>query len=94
MRRVDRTNQFKRDYKRVLKSQQRATPYEYFAEVAKLLAHDHLLPERFRDHTLTGEWKNFRDCHIKPDLKHFKGRIGRHKKTGAWPVRFLRMLMF
>ncbi|WP_243405510.1 type II toxin-antitoxin system YafQ family toxin [Solimicrobium silvestre] len=23
---------------------------------------------RYRDHPLTGEWKDHRDCHIKPDL--------------------------
>jgi len=26
------------------------------------------LPERLRDHSLTGEWADHRDCHIKPDL--------------------------
>lgn len=35
--------------------------------IAKL-ANDGPLPERCRDHALTGEWKDFRDCHIKPDL--------------------------
>jgi mRNA interferase YafQ len=25
------------------------------------------LPERFRDHPLTGNWEHFRDCHIEPD---------------------------
>ena len=24
--------------------------------------------KRFRDHPLTGEWIDHRDCHIKPDL--------------------------
>ena len=26
------------------------------------------LPPRFCDHALTGDWKDHRDCHIKPDL--------------------------
>jgi len=26
------------------------------------------LAERYRDHSLTGDWKDHRDCHIKPDL--------------------------
>lgn len=26
------------------------------------------LPEKYRDHGLTGNLKGFRDCHIKPDL--------------------------
>ena len=36
--------------------------------IIAMLANDELLPERCRDHALTGEWKDFRDCHIKPDL--------------------------
>lgn len=39
-----------------------------FNEVAKLLANDLPLPKKYRDHALTGDWKTFRDCHIKPDL--------------------------
>lgn len=68
MRTIERTNQFKRDYKRELKGQHRATLNEDFIEVAKLLANDFPLPERCRDHPLTGDWEDFRDCHIKPDL--------------------------
>ena len=26
------------------------------------------LPQRFRDHALVGQWRNCRDCHIRPDL--------------------------
>ena len=33
-----------------------------------LLAADALLPRRYFDHRLTGEWSDHRDCHIKPDL--------------------------
>lgn len=33
-----------------------------------MLANDEPLPVAQRDHALTGEWKDFRDCHIKPDL--------------------------
>jgi mRNA interferase YafQ len=32
------------------------------------LANDKPLAEKYRDHALTGEWKDYRDCHIKPDL--------------------------
>jgi mRNA interferase YafQ len=34
----------------------------------ELLADDKLLPERNRDHALTGEWRDFRERHLKPDL--------------------------
>ena len=32
------------------------------------LAADVALPAAHRDHPLTGDWKGFRDCHLKPDL--------------------------
>lgn len=68
MRTIERTNQFKRDYKRELKGQHRATLEGDLVEVVKALARDVPLAERYHDHALTGDWKNFRDCHIKPDL--------------------------
>jgi len=32
------------------------------------LANDQILPPHLRDHDLTGDWKGYRECHIKPDL--------------------------
>jgi mRNA interferase YafQ len=32
------------------------------------LANDHPLDAKYRDHAMIGEWKDHRDCHIKPDL--------------------------
>ncbi len=29
---------------------------------------DQPLAERYRDHPLGGEWKDHRDCHVRPDL--------------------------
>ena len=31
------------------------------------LANEEQLEPRFRDHPLSGEWKDFRECHIGPD---------------------------
>jgi mRNA interferase YafQ len=36
--------------------------------VLKLLANDSALEARCRDHALTGNWSDHRDCHVKPDL--------------------------
>jgi mRNA interferase YafQ len=33
-----------------------------------LLAADESLPRRYFDHSLSGDWADHRDCHIKPDL--------------------------
>ena len=37
-------------------------------DVVNLLAADLPLPQRCGDHPLVGEWKDHRDCHIRPDL--------------------------
>lgn len=33
-----------------------------------MLAAEQPLPERFRDHARVGEWRDHRDCHVRPDL--------------------------
>lgn len=68
MRRIERTGQFKRDYKRESKGQRRATLDAELVPVVTALAIDQPLEPRHRDHALTGDWKDHRDCHIKPDL--------------------------
>ena len=68
MRTIERKNQLKRDYKREMKGQHRTTLSDDFSQVVKLLANDQQLPAHNFDHGLTGSWKDFRDCHIKPDL--------------------------
>lgn len=68
MRAIEQTSIFKRDYKRVTKGQYRKTLEIDFKDVIEALANDIPLAEKYRDHALTGEWKDFRDCHIKPDL--------------------------
>lgn len=57
-------SQFKRD----LKKHFLETATVAWAEVLNCLTQDMPLPEKYRDHALTGNWMSFRDCHIKPDL--------------------------
>ena len=38
------------------------------SEVISHLALDTPLADRLRDHALTGDWKDHRDCHVRPDL--------------------------
>ncbi len=68
MRKIDPTGQFRRDYKREAKGQHRATLDADLVPVLEALASDQPLELRHRDHALTGEWKDHRDCHVKPDL--------------------------
>lgn len=57
-------NQFKRDAKKrweVLLSAEWMT-------VAHCLMNGSAMPEKYRDHALSGDWQGCRECHIKPDL--------------------------
>ena len=68
MRTIKRTSAFRKDYKRENKSRYQKTLENDLIEVVAMLAADKTLPQRHHDHNLAGEWKDFRDCHIKPDL--------------------------
>jgi mRNA interferase YafQ len=76
MRTISRTGSFKRDYKRVIASPQGSKIEGLLRETIALLAEDRLLPERRRDHPLTGEWTGFRDCHLLPDCVLIYRKIG------------------
>jgi len=66
MKALDRTTKFRRDLKREMKTD------PGIQELLKLVISDLLegksLPEKMKDHPLSGEWKDHRDCHVKPDL--------------------------
>lgn len=68
MRRIERTSQFKRDYRRELKGRNRTSLDAVLVPVLVGSANDQPLESRYHDHALSGEWKEFRDCHLKPDL--------------------------
>ena len=68
MRTIERFGQFRRDWKRESKGQHRTSLAEDFAKVLTALAADAPLEPRHRDHALTGDWKDHRDCHVRPDL--------------------------
>jgi len=68
MRKIENTGQFKRDYKREAKGIHKKTLASDLETVLKLLSANKNFPEKYFDHPLVGEWKDHRDCHIKPDL--------------------------
>ena len=65
MRQIEQTKQFKRDYKKIAILGRYKK--EDFLTVVDLLANDKQLPEKYRDHSLINDWKDYRECHIKPD---------------------------
>jgi mRNA interferase YafQ len=68
MRKIKYTNRFKRDYKREKGGQHGKKLDAVLLEAVNMLAADTLLPRRYFDHPLSGEWSDHRDCHIRPDL--------------------------
>ena len=68
MRRIERTGQFRRDYKREARGQHRASLDADLVPILVALADDQPLEPRHHDHALSGDWKDHRDCHVKPDL--------------------------
>ena len=59
------TGQFKRDLKRLKKSGNKDTGK--LKAVINLLIEGKPLSTRYRDHSLTGNYQNRRECHIEPD---------------------------
>lgn len=64
MRLICATNQFKRD----LKKHHLQLVSQEWVEVLHCLIHAQSLPIKYKDHALTGNLADCRDCHIKPDL--------------------------
>jgi len=93
MLKIERTSQFKRDYKRELKGRYRLTLESMLITKLNYFINDIELPSHYHDHLLTGNWKSHRDCHLKPDLvllyRHFEEthtvqlvRLGSHSELG------------
>lgn len=61
------TGQFKRDYRREKAGRHKDLDVVFKVTVA-LLVSEMPLPIASRDHSLKGNWKGCRDCHLKPDL--------------------------
>lgn len=61
---VKPTTQFKKDFKLAMK---RSMKIELLEEVIAMLAMGETLPDKHKDHALTGNWVEHRECHILPD---------------------------
>lgn len=59
------TSQFKKDYKL---AQKRHVDIDELFKVISMLQKQELLPEEKRDHSLVGNYKGYRECHVRPDL--------------------------
>ena len=61
---VNFTNQFKKDFKKVKK---RGYDIKLLEEIIIILLNQKTLPKKYKDHQLSGNYSKFRECHIKPD---------------------------
>ena len=64
MLKIERTAQFKRDFKRMLRQ---GVDAKLLKELVSKLANEEKLDAKHRDHAMKGEWLGFRECHITPD---------------------------
>jgi mRNA interferase YafQ len=84
------TNQFKKDYKLAMK---RHLDIELLDDVIRKLASGQQLPDKNKDHALTGNWEGHRECHIQPNwlliyrIEILKSRIFFHP---CWSVLYNR----
>lgn len=58
------TGNFKKGLKRIKK---RGYKIELLEEIVEKLRKGEKLPEKYKDHELSGNHKGYRDCHIEPD---------------------------
>lgn len=68
MRAIKYTSRFKSDYRREKSGILGKKLDKLLTDAVNFLGADEPLPRRYFDHALTGEWKDFRDCHLRPDL--------------------------
>ena len=61
---VKPTTQFKKDFKLAMK---RGLKIELLEEVIAAFAMGEALPEKHKDHALTGNWFGHRECHVLSD---------------------------
>lgn len=58
------TTQFRKDLKRIRK---RGYDLSKLDDILQTLQREVPLPEKHRDHALTGDYIGFRECHVEPD---------------------------
>ena len=80
MYRVKATTRFRKDLKRVGKQGKNIDELE---SVVDTLQSGQVLDRKYLDHLLTGDWKDHRECHIRPDWL----LIYRYDEDILWLVR-------
>ena len=58
------TTKFKKDYKLAIK---RHLDIDLLDDIIRALSRGEALPEKNKDHELSGNWVGHRECHVQPD---------------------------
>lgn len=61
---IVRSTQFKKDLKKIIKQ---GKDLDLLQEIVEALQRQESLPPKNCDHSLSGNWKGYRECHISPD---------------------------
>ena len=61
---IVQSSRFKRDIK---KARKQGKPLEELQSIIKMLVQQKPLPKKHQDHNLSGDYVNYRECHIRPD---------------------------
>jgi len=83
-----RKNQFKKDVKRIIKQGKNLNDLE---NVLSMLIEGETVPDRYKDHSLTGDYNEFRELHLKPDwllVYKIEGKTLILVRTGPHPELF------
>ena len=59
------TKQFKKDLKKIIKNGDKKI--NLLEQIVGMLLNNEKLPKKYRDHSLSGNWIGYRECHITSD---------------------------
>lgn len=66
--RILESKHFIKDCKKVFKGPKGAELHAELVVILATILKKEALPAKCRDHALTGNWHDYRDCHLRPDL--------------------------
>jgi mRNA interferase YafQ len=58
------TSQLKKDYKLAIK---RGNDISLLQKIVELIASGQPLPDKYKEHALSGNWGGYKECHLAPD---------------------------
>jgi len=76
MRSITKSRSYKKDFQRESAGIYRVVLMTELPIMIAMLVADQPLPDKYSDHTLTGDWAGYRECHVRPNLLLIYMKIG------------------